>query len=194
MMVRFEIQGVPELTRSLLGLKRDLQKKAIRGSLRKAMRPVLKKAQFNARTLVGGEMGNLIADKMILRPFKKQKRFSYGMSAMLEPGVDEFVHVAKRSRYAGGKTYIPSAIEYGHLLAGRALWMAGPGAASTFVPGIPFMHLAAQEMLPKVTPVFVAEVKKRIEKILAHNRGKSVYQKRFVSGMKRHYKKTHGAA
>lgn len=104
------LQGDKELERTLLSLERKVAKKVIRKAGRKAMKPILGSAKQNARTMVGGTMGTLLATGLILRAFRRQRRSSYGLNIRLKAAIKEFIHIAKD----GTRYYIPAAIEYGH--------------------------------------------------------------------------------
>ena len=109
-MIRVELQGDKALDKALMRLELKTAKRIVRPAARKAMKPTLKAVKENARTMVGGEMGKLLARYMILRAFRRQRKGSYGLNVRLKGGVPEFKHVAAD----GTEYYIPAAIEYGH--------------------------------------------------------------------------------
>jgi len=109
-MIDMTIQGDQQLERKLLSLERKVAKKVVRKAGRKALRPILSSAKQNAKTMVGGEMGTLLAAALILRAFRKQRKSSYGLNVRLKAAIQEFIHIAKD----GTRYYIPAAIEYGH--------------------------------------------------------------------------------
>ena len=90
-------------------------------------------------------MGALIARKLQLRTFRRQKKGQYGMLVRIRPGVDEFVVVSK----SGRRGYIPAAIEYGHAFPYRG----GKGAAKD-VAARPFMRPALDVTLPNAPKIF----------------------------------------
>jgi hypothetical protein len=184
------IEGGERLNKQLNWLAKNVQAKIVRGAVRKALTPVKKTAKQYAVQLVGGDMGNLMAQNLILKPFKKKRPGRFGMHMMLRPGVDEFVYIAERSRHPGGRTYIPAAIEYGHVLSGWALWQTGaPAGAGQRVEGIPFIKLASDDQLPKAPFIMAAELKKNVEKVKdIGGVSKSLAQKKFHSAIKRAYR------
>jgi hypothetical protein len=92
------------------------------------------------------DMSALMARALVIRAPKKQERGSYSLHVQFHKSYNEdFVHYAKgshtkvtytkTSRKIGkevGRTYIPAAIEFGHMSGG------------TYVPGLKFMRSAAE--------------------------------------------------
>lgn len=113
-MVDLKMEGARELDEKLGRLATKTGKKIVRKATREAMKPVLTEIKNNARNIVGGDMGRLLAKHLILRALRKQRRGSYGVNVKFRSDVPEFIHKAKTSKYAGGITFIPAAIEYGH--------------------------------------------------------------------------------
>jgi len=109
-MIRLTVQGEKELERKLKTLEQKVSKKVIRQASRKSMKPTLTDAKENARTMVGGALGRLMAAALVLRAFRRQRRGSYGVNVRLKSGVPEFKHKTKE----GTEYYIPAAVEYGH--------------------------------------------------------------------------------
>jgi len=109
-MIGMTIQGDQELERRLLNLERNTAKKVIRKASRKALKPILSSAKQNAKNMVGGTMGTLLAAGLVLRAFRKQRKGSFGLNIRLKAAIQEFIHIAKD----GTRYYIPAAIEYGH--------------------------------------------------------------------------------
>lgn len=142
-MINMTVQGDKELERKLLGLELKVAKKVVRKAGRKALRPTLSSTKQNARTMVGGEMGTLLAASLILRAFRKQRRGSYGLNVRLKTAIQEFIHIAKD----GTQYYIPAAIEYGH-----------DSAAA-----IPFMRAALETNKEKTVMIMGREIWKGIK-------------------------------
>ena len=178
MRVALEIEGADRLAKQLSWLETNMQQKILRKAVRAGLKPVLAAAQSGARGMVGGEMGNKIADNLILKPFRKARPGTYGMHMMIKPKVPEFVHIAKRSRHKGGRTYIPAAIEFGHIMAGAAAWGMAPGQRAkghALGPGmvveenkvapIPFMRTAADVRLPGALFIMAKVIQKETEKV-----------------------------
>lgn len=109
-MIRLELQGDKALEKKLRTLEVKVAKKVVRPAVRKAMKPTLTDAKENARTMIGGALGKLMAASLILRAFRRQRRGSYGVNVRLKSGVSEFRHKAKD----GTEYYVPAAVEYGH--------------------------------------------------------------------------------
>ncbi len=122
--------GADELEKALMRLERNVGKKVVRKAMRKGAGITRKETRTNAKRMVGGEMGALLAKHVIVKPAKKQRKGSYFLSVMMRPDVAAFVHKAKKSKYPKKKTYIPVAIEYGHD-GGMALPFMRQAAAST---------------------------------------------------------------
>ena len=137
------LQGFDELERKLLRLERKTAKKVIRKAVRKAAKPSLAQSRQNARSMVGGEMGQLLSKNLHVRGFKKQRRGQFGVATKIKPGIAEFVHIGKD----GTRYYIPAAIEYGHANAAA----------------IPFMRNAAITTKQKTTAILSKEIKTGIE-------------------------------
>ena len=104
------LSGFEGLERKLLNLERKVGKGIVRKAVRKAAKPAFDQAKQNARNMVGGKMGGLLAKNLHIRAFKKQRRGQYGIAVKIKPGINEFIHIGK----GGTRYYIPAAIEYGH--------------------------------------------------------------------------------
>jgi hypothetical protein len=93
---------------------------------------VQKQAIANVIGSLGGALGAAIARYLVLRVWTRPPAFVYGIAVNVSSkGNDEFIyHAKKHSRYRNMKTYIPQAIESGHIV-GR-----------TFVAPIPFIQPA----------------------------------------------------
>lgn len=151
-MISIQLEGGKELEAKLKTLETKVSRKIVRKAVRAAQKPVITVAKSNALSMVGGNMGGLIAANIILRAVKKQRRGSYGMSLRLksksEGAPAEFVHVSKTGR----PTYIPAAIEYGH-------------GSNKEQCARPFMRSAADSTRTKVISILVQQLKAGIEKI-----------------------------
>ena len=147
-MVYLTIEGGKELKRKLLNIANKTGKKIVRQAVRKSLKPIQETAKANARNMVGGNMGRLLSKNVILRALRKQRTGQYAMNVRLRTGIPEFIHRAVRSKYPGGATYIPAAIEYGH----------------DNVAAIPFMRVAADRKTPVAERIMHAELKAGIEK------------------------------
>jgi len=152
-MISMTIEGGAELERKLGAIESQTAKKIVRKAVREGLKPTHRAAKANAQSMVGGNMGALIAQNLQLRVMKKKRPNSYAMNVRPKPGVDEFVHIAKKSKYAGGRTFIPAAIEYGH----------------DNVPAIPFMRQAADKTL-RWAHLIVAKVLKQGIEVVAKSK------------------------
>lgn len=157
MIAKMEIQGAKELERNLATLGQRVHKKVVRKAVREGQRPLLAAAKANARSMVGGDMGSKIASNLEIRAPKKQERGSYVLLVRMKAGIQEFVYYRKGAhsllKPGGGpgkeigRTYIPAAIEYGH--------MNGP----TYVPPIPFAQNAADATRSETIRRFTNEMR-----------------------------------
>ena len=115
MRIDFRIDGATELDRNLATLPDRVQMKVVRSAVRIAQKPALDKAKRNAMSRVGGTMGGLIAENLILRASHKQPKDTYSMLVRMrrqnEGAPDAFWPPKTK---AGVQHYIPSAIEFGH--------------------------------------------------------------------------------
>lgn len=149
-----DIDGDKRLEKSLLGLERKAAKKIVKGAVRKGGNVVMKKARINSKSMVGGKMGRLLARNIILRKYKKQRKSQFSMFVAMKAGVSEFVYKAKkRSKYPDMTTYIPAAIEAGHV--------TGQGQA---VPAKPFMRNAYQATGKTAQRIIVMEIRDEVKK------------------------------
>ncbi len=148
-----KIQNAKAVQNALDAFEKKVAKKIVRQGVRACWKPLLDRAKANARARVGGKMGALIARKLQLRAFRKQKRGQYGMYVRIRPGVDEFVHVSK----SGKRAYIPAAIEYGHAGPHRG----GEGATKD-VPAVPYMRPALDVTLPNALKIFQEHLEQAI--------------------------------
>ena len=110
-MFEVELKGFDELEKKLLRLETKTSKKIVRKALRSAAKVLLKEMKTNAKTMVGGNMGSLIAKHLKTRAPKRQRRGEYSVNDGIESSASElFVHVTKARK----RHFIPSAIEFGH--------------------------------------------------------------------------------
>ena len=121
------VKGAKELEAKLGNLEKKIAKKIVRQAARVSQKILAKTVKSNALTMVGGDMGRLIARNVKVRGFKKQKKGSYGISVFLKGGVNEFIGTPRE----GKASYIPFSIEYGHVAVN-----------GTVIPANPFMRSA----------------------------------------------------
>lgn len=127
----FKIAGADAFEQALGLLPAKMSKKIVRKSVRAGQKPTLVRAKSNANSMVGGQMGALIAKKTKIKGPKRQKRGQYSLGVVVTAD-DAFFEISK----AGDRNYIPAAIEYGH---GQDKEKAA----------IPFMLQAGESQRPK---------------------------------------------
>ncbi len=117
----FRLEGFKGLDKKLSALPRKVAKKIVRTAIREAAKVTLKKVKSNANSMIGGNMGALIAKNAKVIVFKHQRKGSYGVQIGMKPNVPQFDYwpVGASSsltsrRTTGKKSYIPAALEYGH--------------------------------------------------------------------------------
>jgi HK97 gp10 family phage protein len=115
------LSGFEGLDRKLLSLERKVAKKIVRKATRESAKVVLKQVKANAKSMIGGNMGALIAKNAKVIVFKFQRKGSYGVQIGMKPNVPQFDYwpIGSSSNLAnrkskGRKSYIPAAIEWGH--------------------------------------------------------------------------------
>lgn len=151
-MISIQLEGGKELEKKLRGLETKVAKKVVRKAVRNAQKPVLTAMKANARNMIGGHMGGLIAANVVVRAQKKQRRGSYAMNVRLKSESEgapmEFIHITKE----GKRHFIPAAIEFGH----------GPGKEQV---AIPFGRSAADSTRAETLRILTAELKTGIEQV-----------------------------
>jgi len=115
------LEGFERFDRKLQGLEKKLAKKIVKKATREAAKVTLKKEKTNAKAMVGGKLGNLIAKNMKVIVFKHQRRGSFGVQIGIKSNVPQFDHYPvgassdlSTRKTSGKKSYIPAALEYGH--------------------------------------------------------------------------------
>jgi hypothetical protein len=105
----------------LARLEDKVAKKIVKDATRDGAKNTLKKIKSNAKSMVGGNMGALLARHAKIIVFKHQRKGSWGVQIGMKSGVPEFDYYpigASSSltgrKATGKKSYIPAAIEYGH--------------------------------------------------------------------------------
>jgi len=138
------LDGAKELEKKLASLESKVSKKVVRKAVRMAQKPVLAKIKANALSMVGGEMGSLLAKNLKLKA-GKQKKGSYRICVQIREEVEAFVD----NSAAGVQYYIPAAIEFGHDAAAA----------------IPFMRSAHKSTKKTTENIFTHELKLGIDSI-----------------------------
>jgi len=151
-MISIQLEGGIELEKKLMALETKISKNVVRTAVRKAQKPMLSAAKSNARSMVGGVMGGLIANNLVLRAEKKQRRGSYAVNVRVksesEGAPAEFIHITKE----GKRHYIPAAIEYGH-------------GSRKQQSAMPYMRNAADTTRGQTISDLARELKEGIERI-----------------------------
>jgi hypothetical protein len=94
----------------LKNMELKVAKTIVRRVTRTAAKNTLKEVKLNALRMVNGEMGELLFHNAKIFTFKHQRRGSFGVQIGMDPAEEKFIHYSKN----GKRSYIPSAIEYGH--------------------------------------------------------------------------------
>lgn len=122
MRVSFQLEGAEALAAQLTQLGTKVERKVSRPAVRAGQKVLLSAAQRTARAIGTGagrvfargeddvSMSQIIADNLVIVAPSRQVKGSYSLHVQLRRQVPEFVHVSKK----GKRTFIPSAIEYGH--------------------------------------------------------------------------------
>ena len=155
-MISMTIQGAKELERKLATLEPKIAKKVVRKAVRIAAKITQQATKANARAMVGGNMGSVIAKNTVVRAFKRQRRGQFGVSVRLRPDVGEFIATSK----AGKKNYIPSAIEYGHAAPGDG------GSGTKIVAATPFMRGAFESTKERAKRAIINGISKGISQAM----------------------------
>lgn len=151
------------------------------------LKPVLQRAKSNAMGMVGGVMGSMITTALRIKPFRRQKKHSYGMNVQISK---EYNSAFQHTTRGGKKYYIPAAVQYGHKKPYSSLRMSNAKAlikdeygrtkknrhvknamydvlnkeyGSDKVPAIPFMRKAADIELTKSPQIFSEILKKELD-------------------------------
>ncbi len=107
--ITMKVKGFTKLEKQLRALPLKMEKKIIKKAVRAGQKKTLAKARSNAKTLIGGEMGNLIARNTKIKIYKKKRKGYFGLGVELLPD-PAFIHI----NADGGRNFIPTAIEFGH--------------------------------------------------------------------------------
>ncbi len=121
------VTGLGEFDLKMRMLDKKVKRKLVRTAVKTGANIIKQQAASNARSMVGGEMGGLLAENLKVHIFRKQKRGSYGVSIWTKPGIMGFIWLT----HIGTQHYIPADIEFGHI-----------DKAGGFVPAIPYIRTA----------------------------------------------------
>ena len=155
-MAKMTLEGFEGLEKKLVNLERGTANKIVRTATRDAAKVTLVQVKSNAKTMVGGNMGALLAKHAKIVVFKHQRRGSYGVQIGMKPNVPEFDYwpvgsssSLRSKRTTDKKSYIPAALEYGH------------GNARP----IPYIRRAWDATRSKAVTVLGESLKKGIERV-----------------------------
>lgn len=148
MTIRLDTRGFELFDAKLKNLETKVARKIVRTATRAGANNTLKSAKANAKSLVGGSMGTLLAKHLKIIVFKHQRRGSFGVQIGMKAGVPEFTEYSK----VGKRNYIPSAIEFGHDNA----------------KPIPFIRNAWEKTKARDVQIMGKELKKGIEREAKH--------------------------
>lgn len=139
-----KLEGFREFDAKLRRLAPKVAKKIVRQATRAGAKNTLRRVKANAKSMVGGVMGDLIARNAKVFVFKHQRRGSWGVQIGMDPREKRFIYISQ----SGKRSYIPSAIEYGH------------GNARP----IPYIRKAWDETRKQDVAIMGRELKKGIER------------------------------
>lgn len=168
MRIDFQLEGAQELNASLLALGKDIATRIGRRVTRKAVDGARSAIQATARNMVGGKMGNLLANNLEVTSGRSR---GYTVSAIVGISAKANPQMVNIS-YSGNRTYIPTAIEYGHVIVGRGQGFVGvrsQGAIRRFTHGrkraaaIPFMRSGFERSKDFMIHTLTTELRSQIE-------------------------------
>jgi hypothetical protein len=193
-----QIDGAKELQAKLDTLTRTEEKGVFRAALRDAQKLMQSFGKGEARSQIGGAMGSAIAKNIIVRAFKKRRKYSVGNNVMSNPAWVEPSHKTGTpdvhdtspiyiTKSTGLRQYIPAAIEYGHVIrtgktggltkGGRKLvgklkkW--GLPTFQRWVAPIPYMRTASKMSETVRFRILAEKISKYIERTWLRNDLKS---------------------
>jgi HK97 gp10 family phage protein len=157
MYVSMKLTGAKEIEKKLRELEPKVGRKVVRQALRSGAKIIQKAQKDSAKSVVGGSLGSKIARNIVVRAMKKKTKNRYGVTALINPKEESFIHHTKDNK----RYYIPAAIEYGHAKPGRG----GGSSPPKDVPARPFMRPAFDAEKENAANVIISELKKGIERI-----------------------------
>ena len=147
------LTGGKELADKMLELERKSAKTIGRKAVRKATAVVRKAARANAKAMVGGTFGTLLARHIATGTPRRQRRGTYTLDVGPH-GEDKFPESVEISA-SGRRNYIPAALEYGH------------GSARP----IPFLRRAWDTTKREALAVIQREIAAGIERVAKGGKG-----------------------
>jgi hypothetical protein len=118
------LSGGKEIDYALSQMGDEIAKKVVDKELKRSQKIAATEAKIRARSIVGGNMGNSIANALQIRAGKRRMKGSYIISVSLKAD-PAFVSLSKskfttvkrgmnKGKIERVRYYIPAAIEYGH--------------------------------------------------------------------------------
>lgn len=154
MQIAVDIKGLRELLNKMDTLPIKTAKSIIRKGCRRGAAVIRDQQKKNARSMIGGEMGQLIARHTSIMTPKQRRKGQYMLCVWLTKSL-KFIH---RRRSDGTRYYIPAAIEYGHGAPGEG------GKGFKTVPAIPFARNAADEKKERAFAVTVSYIGREVDR------------------------------
>jgi hypothetical protein len=181
------IEGAEELKAKLESLRLSEQRGVFTKALRVSQKLMQKMAKVFVMNMVGGTMGKSIAENIILRKFKKRRKYSAGVNVFTAPAwmaastpgtTDDPTAPIYISKSTGRRQYIPAAIEYGHVIVARGnkglskrrrekIRKAGNSAGVKWVPPYPYMRKSSDMTTPERFRILSNFVAKYFEAVWA---------------------------
>lgn len=165
--LKIEVEGIEKIIKRFSQMAQKDVGNITKKALKEGGKITLEKTKENTGSMVGGKMGKLLSRYLGLRFMAKMYHGFYGVKCeMNKSGNTVFVHVSK----SGNRSYIPTAIEYGH---------AGPNtttgkrtskhiremAKQKVAAPIPFMKHAADETRQQAQRKTMQIIKAELERI-----------------------------
>lgn len=172
MIEEIKIEGISDIERAFKTLSGEMRQKIAQEAVAAAAPILVHKISENANSMVGGEMGGLIAQSATAVKMRNMSD-AVGMKVQLKPD-DRFIHVTK----SGNRYFIPFAIEYGHYIArrgqGKMQYVGSYGklarsierAGGQKTSPVPYMRKAADEVETEVQSVITEVIENGIERLM----------------------------
>jgi hypothetical protein len=151
-MFTIRIENAAEILAKLEALPDKVERKVLKKAVHSGGEIILDEMQSAARTKLACSgthvrhkgMGELIAKFLKLKPWRRRKKNSYGAGVVIDRAANEhFVHISK----TGERSYIPVAIEYGHI-----------APDGTLVEPIPFVRETVDAFGRSAVTEMIAEI------------------------------------
>lgn len=117
-MLKMQLIIHPNLVKALHELPEEVVTKMFKSAARRGAQIVAKAVAANAESMVGGNMGDALADAIQVQLKRDKKRGSVWYRVGFSKAYNPFFQYKAKS--TGYQSYIPSAIEFGHIIGKRA--------------------------------------------------------------------------